>query len=270
MNDFLSRHKIEIVGNLTAKETLVFAHGFGSVQSAWRFIIPAFQEQYRIILFDLIGSGLLGSKNFEIQDYQTFNDYARDLIKIGQLLELNQVKLIAHSASCMIGTIAALQQPNLFKEFIFIGASPRYLNDGDYVGGLTKNEVNKMLEGMSINYSYWVRNYSQKAMSNPDKAFLAEEFTQCLLKLRPDIALLVFNMIISSDYRREVAKLELPTLIIQPLDDFFVPPQVGVYLNQVIKNSQLRWLPTSGHFPHLSHPSEVIEAIFDYWRKSKT
>jgi sigma-B regulation protein RsbQ len=264
MSTLLTRHNILITGNLSAKETLVFAHGFGSQQSAWQFVLPAFEEQYCIILFDLIGNNFLASDNFDIQRYQTLADYAEDLIKIGQLLEFNQVTLIAHSASCMISTIATLKCPNFFKKLIFIGASPHYLDDGDYIGGFTQAETTQMLLAMSQNYANWVRTYTVKAMNNPDQPFLAEEFGQCLLKLRPDIALLVFNMIILSDYRREVAKLELPTLIIQPQDDIFVPPQVGLYLNQVIKNSQIRWLASKGHFPHMSHPSEVIKAISQF------
>lgn len=266
MNLFIKKYNIRISGNLTAKETLVFAHGFGSEQTAWRMILPAFQENYRLIVFDLIGSSFLSRENFNIHDYNTLWDYAEDLIKIGDFLELHQARLIAHSASCMIGTLAALKRPDLFKSLVFISASPRYLDEGDYLGGLTQAKVVQILEAMTTNYSNWIRTYSAVAMNNPQKPYLAEEFANCLVKLRPDIALVVFNMIISSDYRREVAKLELPTLIIQPQNDVFVPPQVGEYLHRVIKNSQLHWIMAKGHFPHLSNPSQIIQAISDYLR----
>ncbi|MEB3249312.1 MAG: alpha/beta hydrolase [Merismopediaceae bacterium] len=132
------------------------------------------------------------------------------------------------------------------------------------MGGLTDEQVAKMLAGMTDNYSDWIRIYSPVVMNNPQQPELAEEFAQCLLKSRPDITLVIFSMIILSDCRQEVAKLKTPVLILQPQDDPFVPTQVGEYLHQVIPNSQLRTIYSQGHFPHLSNPTEVIRAIFDY------
>lgn len=268
MNDIFKRHNIEILGNLDATETLIFAHGFGSQQSAWRFILPAFEKRYRIILFDLIGSNFLGMDKFDIQHYCSFYDYTEDLIKICNFLELKQVNFIAHSASCMIGTLVALKNPLFFKKLIFIGASPRYLNDTNYVGGFTEIEVVEMLSAMAKNYSDWIHHYTLKAIDDPKQPFLSEEFAQCLLKLSPDIALIVFKMIISSDYRQQVSQLKLPTLIIQPQDDMFVPLDVGLYLNKEIKNSKFQILPTKGHFPQLTHPYMVAYTISKYLNQS--
>ena len=36
---------------------MVFAHGFGCDQNMWRFVWPAFADDYRIVLFDHVGSG---------------------------------------------------------------------------------------------------------------------------------------------------------------------------------------------------------------------
>ncbi|PSF27853.1 hypothetical protein C7H19_24855 [Aphanothece hegewaldii CCALA 016] len=136
MNSLLKKYNIQISGNLAAKETLVFAHGFGSEQTAWRWVLPAFQEKYRLVLFDLIGSSYLSRDDFNLQQYQSLWDYAEDLIQIGDSLELEHSRLIAHSASCMIGALAALKRPTLWKSLVFIGASPRYLDQGDYLAVL--------------------------------------------------------------------------------------------------------------------------------------
>ena len=36
---------------------MVFAHGFGCDQNMWRFVWPAFADEYRIVLFDHVGAG---------------------------------------------------------------------------------------------------------------------------------------------------------------------------------------------------------------------
>ncbi|BAQ63654.1 alpha/beta fold hydrolase [Geminocystis sp. NIES-3709] len=268
MNELVKRHNIQILGKLDAKKTLIFSHGFGSQQSTWELILPAFEQRYRIILFDLIGSTFLGMDEFDIQHYCSFKEYAEDLIKICSFLEIKKASFIAHSASCMIGTLVAIKNPNFFKELIFIGASPRYLDDTNYVGGFTEKEVIEMLNAMTKNYYDWINHYTVKAIDDPKQPFLSQEFAQSLLKLSPDIALIVFKMIISSDYRKEVSQLKLPTLIIQPQDDMFVPLEVGFYLNKMIENSKFQILPTKGHFPHLTHPFMIAHTISRYLNRS--
>src|SRR6476661_3875784 len=49
------RHNINIVGN--GRKTMVLAHGYGCDQIMWRFLVPAFQQDYRLVLFDHIGAG---------------------------------------------------------------------------------------------------------------------------------------------------------------------------------------------------------------------
>ena len=36
---------------------MVFAHGFGCDQNMWRFVAPAFEADFRTVLFDHVGAG---------------------------------------------------------------------------------------------------------------------------------------------------------------------------------------------------------------------
>ncbi|UAJ72840.1 alpha/beta hydrolase [Synechocystis sp. PCC 7339] len=260
----MEKYNIQVLGNANSEETLVFAHGFGSEQTAWRLVYPAFEENYRIVLFDFPGSKPANSKNFDIQNYNSLNDYADDLMEITHLAGVRRGVLIAHSASCMIGALASLRDPDLFKGMVFICGSPRYRDDGDYKGGFSQEKIGTILNEMSHNYAEWIRTYAPAAVNDPNKPELVEEFSHCLLQLRPDIGLVVFSLIIMSDYRREVAKVELPTSIVQPQEDIFVPATVGAYLYRTMKNSELYWIDTPGHFPHLANPTEIIKAITSY------
>ena len=50
---------------------MVFAHGFGCDQSMWRHITPAFENDYKIVLFDLVGSGRSDLKAYDHPKYGT-------------------------------------------------------------------------------------------------------------------------------------------------------------------------------------------------------
>jgi sigma-B regulation protein RsbQ len=51
----LTRHNVNVFGRGT--QPMVFAHGFGCDQNMWRFVTPAFEDAYKIVLFDYIGAG---------------------------------------------------------------------------------------------------------------------------------------------------------------------------------------------------------------------
>lgn len=257
----LKRNNVHVQGDPTAKETLVFCHGYGSEQSAWRFITPAFQDRYQLVLYDLTGCGASDLAAFDPHRYSRGAGYADDLITICDTLKLRRVHLVAHSVSGMIGSLAALQRPDLFASLVFVGTSPRYINDGDYTGGFTAAAIEELLATMQANYQAWAQGFAPFAMNQPDNPALGREFARSLATMRPDIAVVLARFIFNIDFRAEIARLRLPVTILQAQQDIVVPEAVGHYLHAQIANSELRWLTTTGHFPHMGKPEEVVEAL---------
>ncbi len=255
------RHNVTITGNVMADKTLVFAHGFGTDQSAWRFIIDGFADQYKIILYNNAGAGSLDPKDFDPAKYNSLHSYANDLLAIVQELRFSNNILIAHSVSSMIGLLAAIKVPEAFSKMVFIGASPRYLNDANYVGGFEQSDLDALYEQMTQNYHAWVNGFATAAMRNADNPSLAAEFSRTLNMLRPDIAVAVAKTIFQSDHRKELALFSREALIIQATNDIAVPMEVGEYLHKHIAHSQLVNIEAEGHFPHISAPQEVINCI---------
>ena len=48
--DVLKRNNVKVSGR--GARPLMFAHGFGCDQNMWRFVAPAFEDEYRVVLFD--------------------------------------------------------------------------------------------------------------------------------------------------------------------------------------------------------------------------
>lgn len=53
--DVLKRNNVQVSGK--GEKAMVFAHGYGCDQNMWRFITPAFEDEYKIVLFDHVGNG---------------------------------------------------------------------------------------------------------------------------------------------------------------------------------------------------------------------
>jgi len=50
-------NKIRYLEVGTSNETLVLIHGLGASAERWEYVIPLFQEHFRVIVPDLIGFG---------------------------------------------------------------------------------------------------------------------------------------------------------------------------------------------------------------------
>uniref|UniRef100_UPI001E5A61AE alpha/beta fold hydrolase n=1 Tax=Microvirga roseola TaxID=2883126 RepID=UPI001E5A61AE len=133
MSAVLTRHNVKVIGQ--GEQPMLFAHGYGCDQNMWRFITPAFEDRYKIILFDHVGHGQSDGSVFDQTRYGALDGYADDVLAICLELNLKDVIFVGHSVSAMIGVLAAIREPERFDRLVLIGPSPRYINDGEYVGG---------------------------------------------------------------------------------------------------------------------------------------
>src|SRR5687768_9455576 len=101
MNEILIRNNVRIYGK--GSRRLLFAHGFGCDQNMWRFVVPAFEDEYEIILFDYVGAGKSDLTAYSLQRYSHLQGYALDILEICEALHLRDVIFVGHSVSSMIG-----------------------------------------------------------------------------------------------------------------------------------------------------------------------
>ncbi|MES2388227.1 MAG: alpha/beta hydrolase [Bacteroidota bacterium] len=256
----LSKNNVTIVNDNPALPTIVFGHGFGTDQSTWRYISHAFSD-YRLVLYDNVGAGKSDPVAYNNIRYSSLKGYTFDLLDICRELNLKDAIFVGHSVSGMVGLLAAIAQPERFSKMVFVGASPRYLNDVGYIGGFDQEDLEGLFGAMNANYYAWASGFAPLAMRNDDRPSLAEEFASTLSSIRPDIGQAVARAIFQSDHRSELADFDKPSLIIQAQNDIAVPAEVGEFLHKNIKNSTLVVVNANGHFPQMSAPEEIISAI---------
>ena len=261
--DILIRNNVKFLGRGT--QPLVFAHGFGCDQNMWRLVTSAYEEQYRIVLFDYVGSGKSDPAAFVPQRYATLHGYAQDVLEIFSALDLRQAIFVGHSVSSMIGMLAAIAEPARFSRLIMIAPSPCYLDDPpDYIGGFDRAGIMELLDLMDKNYLGWANYLAPLVMANSDRPELANELEESFCSTDPKTSRIFAEATFLSDHRHDLPRLTVPSLILQCSDDVIAPPNVGQYLHRHLAKSTLRVSKATGHCPHLSHPAETIEIISDF------
>jgi sigma-B regulation protein RsbQ len=254
------RNRVRLSG-VPSGRPMLFAHGYGCDQEMWRFLVPEFEVDHRVVLFDHVGSGKSDLSAYDRDKYGSLAGYAADVVEICRELELSDVVFVGHSVSAMIGVVALQQAPELFGALVMIGPNPRYVDDDGYVGGFSRPDVSGLLEALDANHLGWSAQMAPVIMGNAERPELAQELTNSFCRTDPDIARQFARVTFLSDNRADLPGVAVPTLVLQCSQDVIAPDVVGRYVHERIPGSTFTQLAATGHCPHLSAPEETIAAI---------
>ncbi|MCA1571903.1 MAG: alpha/beta hydrolase [Chloroflexi bacterium] len=263
--DVARRNNVRLLGN--GEQPMIFAHGFGCDQNMWRFITPAFADDYRMVLFDYVGSGKSDTAAYDPRRYGSLRGYSRDVLEIIRTLDLRDVVFVGHSVSSMIGVLAAVEEPDRFSSLVLVSPSPSYLNDPpDYHGGFERGDIDGLLEMMDRNYIGWASYLAPVIMKNEERPDLSQELEASFCSTDPVIARRFAEVTFFSDNREDLPRVSVPALVIQSAVDALAPPEVGRFVARAIPNGTYREIDAVGHCPHMSHPELTVAAMREYLR----
>jgi sigma-B regulation protein RsbQ len=242
-------------------QPMLFAHGFGCDQNMWRLVAPRFEDRFRVVLFDHVGAGRSDVGAYDPERYASLEGYAQDVLEICEELGLEDAIFVGHSVAAMIGAIAAARQPQRFDKLVFVGPSPRYIDDADYTGGFSEGEILELLDTLDDNYLGWSKAMATVIMGTPDRPELGDELEASFCRTDPRIARQFARVTFLGDNREDLPQVRMPTLVVQSAHDAIAPVAVGEFVRDALPNGSLALLDTSGHCPHLSAPDATADAI---------
>ncbi len=254
------RNNVTITG--TGAIPMLFAHGFATDQTVWRLVAPAFEDRFRVVRFDYVGSGQSQPVTGTTARYDSLLGYVQDVLEICGALELRDVTFVGHSVSGMIGILASLAEPELFERLVLLTPSARYLDDPPhYRGGFAPAEVDELMEMMEHNFLGWAQTFSGVAAKEP---LLAKELFEKFSSIEPSNARRFAKVTFHADVRADLSRVTVPSLLLQCADDDIVPASAAEYLRDHLPNSSNRLLPLAGHCPQISAPRSIIAEINQY------
>jgi len=258
----LRRHNVNIAGS--GERTMMFAHGFGCDQTMWGSVARNFEQDFRVVLFDYLGHGKSDASAYSAERYASLDAYAEDVVEIGRALELRDAIFVGHSVSAIIGALASLKAPEMFSDLVMVGPSPRYIDDDDYRGGFSREQIDELLEFLAENHLGWSAAMAPAIMGNPDRPELGTRLENSFCRTDPDIARDFARATFLSDNRSDLPSVRARTLVLQCSEDIIAPLSVGEYVHAALPRSQFRLLRATGHCPNLSAPDEVTAAIREF------
>ena len=250
----------EIHGNTEAHETVVFINGLTQSTVAWFFVLPFFKDKYKIVLLDLIFQG----QSSKTGNWRDFNQHAADVKKILEQEKIHKANIIGLSYGSLVAQHFAVNYPALVNKLILIST---FANKTSYYDAIELSWWRALeLGGYNLMLDIMLPTVlSEGYFANPIIPI------QLMKEARLDAQQnkqAIFNLMQATkerkDYRKDLEKINLPTLIIQGEKDFLLPVHLAEEVHKHIKNSKLVVVKHAGHTLNLEHVPEVCGYVKEF------
>ncbi|GMA84831.1 hypothetical protein GCM10025868_00810 [Angustibacter aerolatus] len=201
--DVVARHNVTERG-VPDGRPMLFAHGFGCDQHMWRFVAPAFEDRFRVVLFDHVGSGGADPAGHDPERHGSLAGYAQDVLDVCRALDLHDVVFVGHSVSAMMGALAAIEEPERFSHLVMVSPSPRYTDDGDYVGGSRRPTSRTCWSRSTATTWGGRRRWRRWSWATPTGPSLGAEPTASFCRADPAVARRFARVTFTSDNRADL------------------------------------------------------------------
>lgn len=251
-------YRLNVAG---AGETMVLLHGGHTNLDIWEDQIAYFVQHYRVIAYDQRGYGHTDtpSKPFS---------YEEDLRNILNHFDVDKAILVGASFGGSVAIDFTLKYPDQVKALVLAGPAvsgkkiPFRMNVESMKNYITakKKGIHTAAAKFEQNryWSYFIPKQSDKRQKFMDiykanKAFYTWNMNLAK-KLQPPAS-------------SRLSEIQVPTLIIEPVDDLPFNKTTCKMLEKSIKNSILIQLHDTGHLPNLEQPAKFNEAVYSWLQR---
>ena len=248
---------------------VVLIHGWPLSGASWSEQVPALVEAgHRAITYDRRGFGD-SDKPENGYDYDTF---AADLAGLLDSLDLRDVTLVGFSmGGGEVGRYIGSHGEDRIHSAVFAGAVPPYLlkTDDNPDGGLDEDGVNGMQQGASADREGFLDEFITGFFSAGGELRVTEEQRKDALALtrpaREEALLGCIGAFGRTDFRKDLEKITVPTLVIHGDSDAIVPFEVsGKRTAASIPGSKLVVVESAPHGFNVSHVDEFNRALLEF------
>ena len=262
-SEIIKRHNVTVHGD--GESVLMLAHGFGSDQRMWRFVLPVLAKHYTVVLFDYVGWGNSQFSDFSVEKYSKLEGYASDVLDIISAMAYEKVIFCGHSVSGTVGLIAAIQAPEKFSELIMVCPTPCFLNvPPDYQGGFETSDLEELIDLMDKNYISWAEYLAPLVLGANSSKELVGELTGSFRSTDPIVAKTFAKATFFSDHRKLLSLCETKTLLLQSESDSLAAICVGRYTSDNMRNSELQIIRAEGHSLHMTNPGITARSMVEF------
>lgn len=243
-------------------QSIIFVHAFPLSSRMWEPQVEAMKDIYHLIVYDNRGFGESG----ENTDSLTIDSHVDDLFSIIDELKINKPVLCGLSMGGYISLRALEREQKRFKAVIL--CDTRSLAD-DNSGKIKRAEQIKQIKQggrKEFDEGFLNNTLSPITLNGNNEKQKIVNFIKEIMSLQKDESVTgaLLTMAARTDTTGFLENLSIPALVVVGEDDKLTPASPSRLMNAKIRNSELKIIPESGHFPNLENTKTYNEIIINF------
>jgi non-heme chloroperoxidase len=247
---------------------VVLIHGWPLSMASWSGQVPKLKDAgYRVVTYDRRGFG-----QSDPGDGYDYDKLAGDLDNILTDLDLSDVTLVGFSmGGGEIARYIATYGEDRLRSVVFASAVPPYLHrtDDNPDGPLDDDTAAQLRKGLEDDRDGFFDEFMTQFFSAGDELKVSEEQRQEALEMcresDQEAALACLDAFATTDFRDDLTKVTVPTLVIHGDHDATVPFEgSGKRTHEAIAGSTLVVIEGGPHGINVSHALEFTNAVRNF------
>jgi non-heme chloroperoxidase len=251
---------------------VVLIHGWPLSGRSWESQVPALIEAgHRVVTYDRRGFGD-SSQPWDGYDYDTF---AADLNALLTELDLRDVTLVGFSmGGGEVARYLATYGSERVAKAVFASAVPPYLykSDDNPDGALDDATIQSFLDGVTQDRIAFLDGFSTNFFTAGKDLKVSEpqrEYARDIAAFAsPKGTLECIKAFSYTDFRDDIAKIDVPTLVIHGDSDGIVPLEAsGARTAEIVQGATLHVIKGGPHGINASHAEEFNSVLLDFLKR---
>jgi 3-oxoadipate enol-lactonase len=237
---------------------LVLIHGAGDNLEMWYNQVPAFSRSYRVIAYDVRGSG----KTESPEGKYSVSLLAQDAYQLMKAIGVPEAYFLGYSMGGRIATELALNYPELVKALVLASSSPGLTQPPPEALGRRRSTLELLDKG---DMKAFAEAMTREAFSPGFESSHPAEFKEYMkvkLQNKPDgiVRIMRLGRPRSSP---NLSKIKCPVLLVVGENDWIMGLAQGEEAHEAIPGSKLVVLPT-GHAAPIESPDKFNVAVVEF------
>lgn len=236
-----------------SKNPMIILHGLFGSGSNWNRLAAKLAAERTVYMVDLRDHGR--SPHTDTINYDLMAEDIKDLILT---FGLKSTTVLGHSMGGKVAMTLALNNPDCVSELIVVDIAPvNYLNrHQDVIDAMLKLDLSKLENRDDADALLAIENTNMRQfiLTNLVRGENSYEWRVNLKLIAESINVICAFPDIKTSYTAN-------TLFIRGGDSDYISKAYEAEIKQLFPNSQIETINNAGHWPHISHPADMLSLL---------